>query len=252
MSQEIHYSRPFEPRPHFRRWALALALLGAVAGVSTTFARDDGKEQGKNEREEREKNERKERERKGPAHGRNWRMIGHDSTNTRNQPFERTIGPANVSHLSLKWTAMTAGDVSATPAVVNGAVYFGDFGGTLWKLDAETGHMIWSHKVPDYTGNAGDYARTSPSLAGNTLVVGDLKHPDMLGIDATDGRLLWRTQVHPDPKGIMTGSPVLAGNTIYTGVSASGPAGPGATFRDAFERRVDLFQLLYIRPTDIG
>jgi len=165
--------------------------------------------------------------------GPNWGMIGNDSTNSRNQPFEHSIGPANVSRLALKWVTTITGDVSATPAVVDGAVYFGDFGGTLWKLDSTTGQIIWSHLVSDYTGIAGDIARTSPSLAGNTLVVGDLKHPDMLGIDATTGELRWITQVHPDPKGIMTGSPVLAGDTIYTGVSASGAGGPNATFRGA-------------------
>jgi polyvinyl alcohol dehydrogenase (cytochrome) len=160
-------------------------------------------------------------------------MIGNDSKNSRNQPLERTIAPLNVSRLAPKWVATTAGDVSATPAVVDGAVYFGDFGGKLWKLDAETGRVIWSHSVSDYTGIPGDIARTSPSLAGNTLVVGDLRHPDMLGIDAKTGELRWITQVHPDARGIMTGSPVLAGDTIYTGVSASGAAGPNATFRGA-------------------
>ena len=79
-------------------------------------------------------------------------MIGNDSTNSRNQPFERAIAPANVHRLMPKWVAPTAGDVSATPAVVNGAVYFGDFGGMLWKLDAETGQVIWSHLVSDDTG----------------------------------------------------------------------------------------------------
>jgi polyvinyl alcohol dehydrogenase (cytochrome) len=165
--------------------------------------------------------------------GPDWVMSGHDSANSRNQPFEQEIGPANASRLALKWSATTAGDVSATPAVVNGAVYFGDFGGMLWKLDAVTGEVIWSHRVSDYTGIAGDVVRTNPAVAGNTLVVGDLRHPNMLGIDATTGELRWMTQVHPDPKGIMTGSPVLAGDTIYTGVSASGAGGPDATFRGA-------------------
>jgi polyvinyl alcohol dehydrogenase (cytochrome) len=160
-------------------------------------------------------------------------MIGHDARNTRHQPFERWIGPENASRLALKWAATTAGDVSATPAVVHGAVYFGDFGGMLWKLDAETGQVIWSHLVSDYTGIAGDIARTSPSVAGPTLVVGTLTHPAMLGIDVETGELRWLTQVHPDPKGIMTGSPVLVDDTIYTGVSASGASGPGATFRGA-------------------
>jgi polyvinyl alcohol dehydrogenase (cytochrome) len=162
-----------------------------------------------------------------------WRMIGHDPANTRNQPFEHKIKPSNAHRLSVKWVATTAGDVSATPAVVDGAVYFGDFGGMLWKLDAETGDVIWSRLVSEYTGIAGDVARTSPSLAGQTLVVGSLRRPFMLGINARTGALRWLTQVHPDTRGIMTGSPVLVGDTIYTGISASGAGGPAATFRGA-------------------
>ena len=170
-----------------------------------------------------------------------WPMIGHDARNTRDQPFEHELKPKNVHRLAPKWIATTTGDVSATPAVVDGAVYFGDFGGTLWKLDAETGATIWSHSVPAYTGIAGDYARTSPSLAGDTLVVGvirgpnpgALNGPNMLGVDAATGALRWATQIHPDRRAVMTGSPVLVGDTIVTGVSANNAGGPTSTFRGA-------------------
>jgi polyvinyl alcohol dehydrogenase (cytochrome) len=162
-----------------------------------------------------------------------WSTIGRDPANSRNQPDERRLDRDSVRHLAVKWVATTTGDVSATPAVADGAVYFGDFGGTLWKLDADTGEVIWSRLVSDYTGIDADIARTSPSLYGDTLVVGDLKHPYMLGVDAKTGDLRWITQVHPDPLGIMTGSPVLAGNIVFTGVSASGASGPNATFRGA-------------------
>jgi len=60
-----------------------------------------------------------------------WRMIGNDPANSRNQRFEHRIGPWDARRLAVKWVATTTGDVSATPAVANGAVYFGDFGGTL-------------------------------------------------------------------------------------------------------------------------
>src|SRR6185312_7246919 len=151
-----------------------------------------------------------------------WPMIGHDPANSRNQPAEHAIGPSTVRTLVPKWVATTTGDVSATPAVVGGAVYVGDFGGTLWKLDAATGAVIWSHLVSDYTGLPNDIARTSPSLDGGTLIVGDLKGPFMLGIDADTGALRWKTQVHPDLHGIMTGSPVLVDHMVITGVSATG------------------------------
>src|SRR5262245_60767222 len=189
------------------RLAIILSLLAAFASTPGPLAHDDDRSE--------------------------WRMIGRDPANTRSQDDEHRIRPSNVNRLALKWSADTAGDVSATPAVVDGAVYFGDFGGMLWKLDARTGDVIWSRKVADYTGITGDIARTSPSLLGNTLIVGDLRAPNMLGINARTGDLRWKTQVHPDPKGIMTGSPVLVGDTIVTGISASGAAGPNATFRGA-------------------
>jgi polyvinyl alcohol dehydrogenase (cytochrome) len=165
--------------------------------------------------------------------GPGWGMIGNDSVDSRNQPFERTIDPSNVSRLAPRWVAATAGDVSATPAVVHGAVYFPDWGGMLWKLDAQTGEVVWSHKVSDYTGVPGDISRSSPVLAGNTLVIGDLSTsgtpPHVLGIDAKTGDLRWITAIDPDPHAIMTGSPVLAGDTVYIGTSQSGVSTyPGA------------------------
>src|SRR5215471_1972382 len=203
---------------------LLAALVAAIVGVVRIAARHENT--GARVDADRDGNDRVTR-----RHG--WPMIGHDPADTRSQPFERIIGPSNAHRLAVKWTASTTGDVSATPAVADGFVYFGDFGGTLWKLSAETGEVIWSHLVADYTGIAGDLARTSPSLFKDILVVGDLKAPKLLGIDTGTGALRWMTDVHPDPKGIMTGSPMLAGDTIFTGVSASGASGPNATFRGA-------------------
>src|SRR5207253_2270856 len=54
-----------------------------------------------------------------------------------------------------------------------------------------------------------------------------------LGIDAKTGELRWKTRIHDDPRAAMTGSPVLAGDTIITGISANGASGPNATFRAA-------------------
>src|SRR5258705_7538532 len=190
MAATVH-DRSDHSRRHLPTIALLVALLAGSAGAAGSFGNGGG----------------------GPG----WRTIGHDSRNSRNQPFERTIGPANAGRLAVKWVATTAGDVSATPAVVRGAVYFGDFGGMLWKLDADTGQVIWSHAVSDYTGIAGDIARTSPSLAGNTLVVGDLRLPYMLGTDAPTGKMRRRTQRHPGPKGVMTRSPGLLRQTRVHG-----------------------------------
>ena len=163
---------------------IILTLLAAAGGAPLASAQTSATARADDERRDRGDND----ERKHHKRGDDWRMIGHDSTNSRNQPFEHKIGPHNAGRLALKWSQTTAGDVSATPAVVNGAVYFGDFGGMLWKLDADTGDVIWSKRVADYTGIAGDIARTSPSVLGDTLIEHDLAHASLSVGDDYVGR----------------------------------------------------------------
>ena len=55
-----------------------------------------------------------------------WRIAGQNLSNSRSQPAERSITPANVNGLTPKWVFTTGGDVSATPTVDGDAVYFPD------------------------------------------------------------------------------------------------------------------------------
>ena len=60
---------------------------------------------------------------------------------------ERIISNKTIKYMSTKWAYATDGDVSATPAVANGKVYFPTWGGSLVALDASTGAVAWSVKV---------------------------------------------------------------------------------------------------------
>src|SRR3954447_25085053 len=68
-----------------------------------------------------------------------WVMSGHDASNTRSQPLETRISTANAKTLVTKWSFTTGGDVSSTPAVADGVVYFPDWQGNLYALRAESG-----------------------------------------------------------------------------------------------------------------
>src|SRR5271169_4815150 len=65
----------------------------------------------------------------GFASAADWPMANHDPTGGHFQPGETAIGAANVGRLAPRWALGVAGSVNATPAVVNGAVYFPDSGG---------------------------------------------------------------------------------------------------------------------------
>jgi polyvinyl alcohol dehydrogenase (cytochrome) len=150
-----------------------------------------------------------------------WPTAGHDLSDTRSNPDENTIGPENAARLSTKWTFTTHGDVSATATVVDGAVYFPDWGGYLYKLDAATGSTIWSRKVSDYTGIPGDVARTSPAVAGGTVYIGDQNGAHLIAVDAATGDARWVTALDDHFASALTQSPVVYRGVVYEGVSSN-------------------------------
>ncbi len=156
-----------------------------------------------------------------------WPMAGGNAHDTRSNPHERQLGPANVSELGPRWVLDTEGNVSATPTVVEGVVYVPDYGGRLWAVDAATGHVKWKKNISEYSGIPKDVSRTSPAYWNGTLVIGEgvqtVNNPSgafMLGVRAINGEPLWRTKVSSDPAAIITSSPVVDEGTVYVGVSS--------------------------------
>src|SRR5260370_19708629 len=103
-----------------------------------------------------------------------WRVAGENLRNTGSKRGEHLISPANVNRLSPKWVFTTGGDVSATPTVADDAVYFPDWGGNLFAVKKNDGHLIWSHKISDYNGVVGSVSRVSPAVDGNHVFIGDI------------------------------------------------------------------------------
>ena len=72
-----------------------------------------------------------------------WPMYGHDIAQSRSNPAETIITPANVGSLKQLWVFKTTAPVSATPAVANGIVYFGSWDHNFYAVNATTGALIW-------------------------------------------------------------------------------------------------------------
>src|SRR5258706_8503559 len=173
-----------------------------------------------------------------------WRIAGQDLSNTWNQPAEHSISPANVKGLNSKWVFTTGGDVSATPTVDGDAVYFPDWGGNLFAVKKDSGHLIWSHKISEYDGVAGAISRVSPAVDHDQLIIGDIlsskevhNGANVISVDRKTGALRWITQVESHPAAVITGSPVVFDGVVYIGVSSSeetlatNPAYPCCSFR---------------------
>jgi polyvinyl alcohol dehydrogenase (cytochrome) len=176
-------------------------------------------------------------------HPSSWPVGGGDAAGDRYQAHG-PIRSGNVGRLVPRWVFTTHGDTSATPTVAGGVVYFPDFGGYLNAVDARTGALRWQRRVSSYDGVPGAISRTSPAVAGDLLVIGDnigtyhTSGAHVSGIDRRTGDPVWSTQVDPHPAAVITGSPVVYGNSAYVGISSSEeglsvtePGYPCCTFR---------------------
>jgi len=148
-----------------------------------------------------------------------WPMFGQNEQNTASNEEERKISISNVARLAPKWVATTGGDVSARAAVVDGTVYFPDWGGNLWALDDDTGAVIWQHQLSDYGLPAGTVSRTSPAVQDHTVYIGTQAGAFLLEINAKTGDLRWKMQLDTQSVAVLTASPAILGDVIHVGVS---------------------------------
>jgi polyvinyl alcohol dehydrogenase (cytochrome) len=149
-----------------------------------------------------------------------WPMFGQ---NVQNTAAAKSKAPIIASQLAPKWTFTTGGDVSARAAVVNGVVYFPDWGGNLWAINAATGAQVWGHQLSDYGLPANTNSRTSPAVVNGVVYVGTQEGAWLLAINAASGNLIWKTQLEApanDPFAIVTASPTVTGGVVYTGVAS--------------------------------
>jgi len=162
-----------------------------------------------------------------------WTMGGQNLGNWRNQD-DTGISPRNAAKLQTKWVFATGGDVSATPAVADGIVYFPDFAGNFFAVDAKTGALVWTRKISFWTGVPGDYARNSPAVDRDMVILGDqagttavwngtqLSGPGarVMAVNAKTGNLIWVTQVESFPTAMVTSSPVVFDGVVYVGIAS--------------------------------
>src|SRR5690348_13677567 len=175
-----------------------------------------------------------------------WPMFGQSISN--DASGSSAIDAAKAGTLQTKWVFTTGGtgtdfSVSARAAVVDGVVYFPNWGGQLYAVDAGSGALIWSKDIAaDYFGGALGpkvVSRTSPFVdaATDTVYVGTQTGAYLLAVNGRDGSLRWKTQLDAHPQAIDTGSPVVDHGVLYVGVSSSeenaaaDPAYPCCSFR---------------------
>ncbi|XP_015894914.3 uncharacterized protein LOC107428835 [Ziziphus jujuba] len=170
-----------------------------------------------------------------------WPNHGSDLRNTRNANGEVRINPRSVSNLRLRWKFFAGKDISATPSVADGVIYFPSWNGNLYAVNAFNGALIWKQNLTELTGLTGTgitvnvtVSRTTPAVAADLLIVGIYGPAVVIAVARSNGRLVWLRQIDPRPRVIITCSGTVYLGAFYVGVSSlevTLPAKQCCTFR---------------------
>ena len=163
-----------------------------------------------------------------------WPMYGHDPARSGTSSCPSAPTPTTVSRLLPRWVVRAADVVTATPSVVDGVAYIGDWYGKFYAIDVATGSLHWSTTLGLHQAGAdadrhhGAYGVITGSAAvatiGGAQVVFVPAGDSMYALAAPTGRVLWRTDLdpaHPTNSGEIESSPV-----VWTGA----PGGPIVIF----------------------
>src|ERR1039457_578649 len=91
------------------------------------------------------------------AYAQDWPMYLGDLSHDSSRPGETTIYPGNAAQLRQLWKTTVAATVSSGTTVSGGSLYFGDWSGGFYSLNALTGAARWNQ----YLGMAPDPADPS-------------------------------------------------------------------------------------------
>lgn len=125
-----------------------------------------------------------------------------------------------MKNLKLRWSFFVGNDISATPAVANGVVYFPSWDGYLYALNAFNGDLVWKQHLGQLTGlpatrtnvNA-SVARATPTVAGDLLIAGIYGPAVVIAVKRLTGQLVWSTTLDSRPLTLMTSS-----GTVHMGL----------------------------------
>lgn len=128
---------------------------------------------------------------------------------------------AAVARLELKWAFGLPYTSSAygQPTVADGRVFIGSDSGYLYSLDAATGCVHWSFQAQSglrSTPMLGPVKRGSNQFAA---FFGDIRG-NAYAVDASSGKLLWKTRVDPHPLARITAGVTVHEGRVYVAVAS--------------------------------
>ncbi|RDX68420.1 Polyvinylalcohol dehydrogenase, partial [Mucuna pruriens] len=200
-------SNSMTQRKYSMRLVLCLLLLCVDAAVVVLAASSDGLRQ----------------------QSQDWLNHGGDLFNRRYACKEYKISPETAPNLRMKWKFYTGKDITATPAIYDGTLYFPSWNGNIYAVKEADGSLVWKQNLQNLTGlNATGFvlnvnwtvSRSTPTVAGDLLIVGIYGPAVVIAVKRTSGELVWKTTLDYHPAALITMSGTYYNGSYYVGTSS--------------------------------
>lgn len=165
-----------------------------------------------------------------------WPMWGQRVERPFAYPCPTDLGPETVQELKQLWFFNAKDTVTATPAVVDGVAYVGDWSGNFYAIDVKTGKPRWTYEAhvhgQVYAGQIVSSAAVADVKGERTVFFGGGK--TLYALRADDGEERWKHEVgrrgdDNDPSEIESSPVVTDGLVVFgTDVHNSGKGEPAA------------------------
>jgi PQQ-dependent dehydrogenase (methanol/ethanol family) len=160
---------------------------------------------------------------------RDFPVVGGNWGNQRYSSLDR-INAGNVSKLGGAWTlhlegGASAGNMQATPVVIEGVMYLASGPGNVFAIDARTGAVRWKYRSDAKTGaltNRGVVVAEGKVFAGQ-------RDNSLVALDQRTGTLVWKTTLAEPGQGNTAAPASYFNGLVYMGV-AGGEAGARGQF----------------------
>ncbi|KAG9159780.1 hypothetical protein Leryth_007787 [Lithospermum erythrorhizon] len=158
-----------------------------------------------------------------------WLNHGGDIYNRRYATGETKITPSTAKNFRLKWRFHAGRDITATPAIEKGLVYFPCWNGNIYALNVTDGSLIWQQNLQNLTGleptilfynTTWIVSRTTPTIAGDKLIFGIYGPGFVVAVKKGNGELIWSTKLDDHPSSVVTMSGTYYNGKYYVGTSS--------------------------------
>ncbi|MCZ6807691.1 MAG: PQQ-binding-like beta-propeller repeat protein, partial [Deltaproteobacteria bacterium] len=136
-----------------------------------------------------------------------WPTFGRDLHHTRSNPVETAIGVDTVADLEMRWEQRGT-EVTSTPAIVGGIVYFADWAGFVYAKNVSDGSEVWTSQNPSGRGISASLA-----IGDDRIFIGDFTG-FFHAIDRATGDFLWSVELDDHPNANIPSSALMIGDIL--------------------------------------